>query len=59
VLGFVSRTPVLRKPLPWLRPVYGGSAGSLGRKMSGLNCSRGGPLGCGWTMTRSFSMASK
>jgi hypothetical protein len=21
VLGFVSRTPVLRKPLPWLRPV--------------------------------------
>src|SRR5215217_1143038 len=45
--------PVLRNPSPWLVPVYGGSTGSLGRNMSGLNCRRGGPLGCGCTMTRS------
>src|SRR5689334_5839764 len=46
--------PVLKNPLPWLEPVYGGSGGgSLGRNMNGLNCSSGGPLGCGCTSTRS------
>src|SRR4051812_13322390 len=45
--------PVLRKPSPWLDPVYGGSVGSLGRNISGLNCRRGGPPGCGCTITRS------
>src|SRR4051812_50210904 len=45
--------PVFMNPLPWLDPVYGGSTGSLGRNMNGLNCRRGGPLGCGCTMTRS------
>src|SRR5688500_10081519 len=45
--------PVLKKPSPWLSPVYGGSTASDGRNISGLNCSRGGPLGCGWASTRS------
>src|SRR4051794_10451010 len=53
--GFVSITPVLKNPFPWLDPVYGGTAGSLGRKISGLNCRRGGPLGCGSTITRSVA----
>src|SRR4051794_9828193 len=45
--------PVLKKPLPWLVPVYGGTAGSLGRNAYGLNCRRGGPAGCGCTITKS------
>src|SRR3954454_5790822 len=46
--------PVLKKPSPWFEPVYGGSGGtSLGRNMNGLNCSSGGPAGCGCTSTRS------
>ena len=51
--GLESMIPVLRNPSPWLEPVYGGSTGSLGRNMNGLNCRRGGPLGCGCTITRS------
>src|SRR4051812_11390165 len=53
VCGLVSMMPVLKNPLPWFVPVYGGSGRSLGRNMSGLNCSRGGPAGCGCTITRS------
>src|SRR6187397_269267 len=52
--GLESMMPVLKNPSPWLVPVYGGSTGSLGRNISGLNCRRGGPLGCGCTITRSF-----